>query len=90
MISVLFTFRISFPLTAFLPPITECSTSHSSYLYMNDFMIIPSGSSFTLAGLPSDNSGFACPDPDLDAWKNERVDPDPQDINYFQELAEMQ
>ena len=68
----------------------EYSTSHSSYLYTNDFMITPSGSSFTLAGLLSDNPGFACPDSDLDAWNDEGVDPDPQDMDYFQELAEMQ
>jgi hypothetical protein len=39
-----------------------------------------------LVGLPSDNPGFACPD--LEAWNKEAVDPDPQDVDYFNSIAE--
>jgi hypothetical protein len=49
-------------------------------------MITPLGSSFTLAGVLSDNPGSACPDLDDDYG----IDPDLQDLDYFQELIEMQ
>ena len=53
-------------------------------------MNTPPGSSFTLAGLFSDNPGLACSDPGLDTWNAGAVDMDPQNLDYFQELADMQ
>ena len=54
---------------------TECLSSRATWHYL-----------LYLLGCISDNLGFACPD--LEAWNNEEVDPDPQDVDYFNSLTE--